>query len=166
MKLKYRWQSPLGALRLFHENGALTGLYFEGHSPAPKCEEGSVNATVFCPVIEQLEEYFAGDRDHFDVPIEFRGTDFQVKVWSQLQRIPFGQTSSYGAIAEACGRGRAVRAVGAAVGRNPISIIVPCHRVLGSNGSLTGFAGGLDRKRRLLELEQTPTQASRYAESR
>ena len=104
--------------------------------------------------MSQLEEYFAGERNEFDVPLAFSGTDFQVQIWSRLQKIPCGETVSYGQLAIDCSRPKAVRAVGAAVGRNPISIVVPCHRVVGANGSLTGFAGGVERKRWLLDREQ------------
>ena len=102
---------------------------------------------------DEIGEYFDGRRKRFDLPLELVGTPFQCQVWQALLEIPFGQTATYGAIARRCGRPRAVRAVGAAVGRNPVSIIVPCHRVLGSDGSLTGYAGGLPRKRALLSLE-------------
>jgi methylated-DNA-[protein]-cysteine S-methyltransferase len=101
----------------------------------------------------QLQEYFAGERSHFDLLLNGAGTDFQQSVWSALARIPFGEVRSYGDIAREIGRPKAVRAVGAANGRNPLPIIVPCHRVIGSNGSLTGFAGGLDIKKKLLALE-------------
>jgi len=102
----------------------------------------------------QLEDYFAGRRAHFDLPLDLsRGTHFQQLVWRALLRIPRGVTTSYAALGAAIGRPAAARAVGAAVGRNPVSVIVPCHRVLGSNGSLTGYAGGIERKRRLLALE-------------
>ncbi len=103
---------------------------------------------------QQLADYFAGTLRRFSVPLDFRGTDFQKSVWAALLTIPFGETRSYSQIACAIGRPRAVRAVGAANGRNPISIIAPCHRVVGADGSLTGFAGGLEAKRTLLELER------------
>ncbi len=102
---------------------------------------------------EQLDEYFAGSRRAFDIPLDLDGTAFQRAVWGALQEIPFGKTITYGELAEELGRPTAARAVGAAVGRNPVSVVIPCHRVVGRDGSLTGFAGGLDAKIRLLELE-------------
>jgi methylated-DNA-[protein]-cysteine S-methyltransferase len=101
----------------------------------------------------QLLEYFAGELETFDLPLDLRGTDFQVKVWQRLQEIPFGETVSYGELARSLGQDKAARPVGGAVGRNPVSIVVPCHRVVGSNGSLTGYGGGLPRKKALLALE-------------
>ena len=109
--------------------------------------------TVLQSCAMQLQEYFAGERCRFDLPLNGAGTDFQQSVWSALSRIPFGELRSYGDIAREIGRPKAVRAVGAANGSNPLPIIVPCHRVIGSNGSLTGFAGGLDIKKKLLVLE-------------
>lgn len=105
------------------------------------------------PLRAQLEEYFAGDRREFDLELAPQGTEFQLRVWSELRRIPYGATTSYGALSTAIGRPKASRAVGAANGANPIPIVVPCHRVIGSNGSLTGFGGGLETKKLLLELE-------------
>ncbi len=104
-------------------------------------------------MIQQLAEYFAGERKQFDVPLALRGTPFQLEVWRALQRIPYGETRTYADIARAIGRPTATRAVGGANGANPIPIIIPCHRVIGSNGGLTGFGGGIDVKRRLLDLE-------------
>ncbi len=103
--------------------------------------------------MRQLEEYFAGERKEFDLPLHLSGTDFQVRVLEELQRIPYGQTTSYGAVAQRIGSPKAMRAVGAANGRNPIPIVIPCHRVIGSSGDLTGFGGGLDTKAELLRLE-------------
>jgi methylated-DNA-[protein]-cysteine S-methyltransferase len=111
------------------------------------------NAAPFAAACAQLKEYFAGKRKHFDLPLKLNGTEFQLQVLDELQRIPYGETTSYGDIANRIGRPKAVRAVGAANGRNPIPIIVPCHRVIGSNGSLTGFGGGLGTKQALLRLE-------------
>ena len=105
-------------------------------------------------VVDQLHEWFAGDRTTFDLTIELDGTDFQRAVWDALQAIPYGETVTYGELAAAAGRPGAARAIGHAVARNPVSIVVPCHRVVGSSGTLTGYAGGIDRKRALLELEQ------------
>jgi methylated-DNA-[protein]-cysteine S-methyltransferase len=108
----------------------------------------------------QLEEYFAGSRTSFDLPLDLRGTEFQQLAWRALASIPYGETTSYGVQAERIGRPRAVRAIGAANGRNPISIILPCHRVVGANGSLTGFAGGIETKRELLAFEKKSATAS------
>src|SRR5579859_1520654 len=113
--------------------------------------------------LRQLQAYFAGELQSFDVPLEFAGTDFQKRVWSALRAIPYGQTRSYSQIASQIGAPRAVRAVGAANGRNPIPIIVPCHRVIGASGSLVGFGGGLAWKRLLLDLEATYVERSREA---
>jgi methylated-DNA-[protein]-cysteine S-methyltransferase len=110
-------------------------------------------APTLAPVLRQLAEYFAGDRKQFDVPLAPRGTPFQLEVWRMLQRIPYGETRSYADIARSIGRPAATRAVGAANGANPIPIIIPCHRVIGTNGALTGFGGGIAVKRRLLDLE-------------
>ena len=116
-------------------------------------EAGSRAAAILAKTQAQLEEYFAGKRRDFDLPLDVRGTEFQKRVWEQLRRIPFGKTASYGDIARRIGSVNACRAVGAANGRNPISIIVPCHRVIGANGALTGFGGGLEAKAFLLEHE-------------
>jgi methylated-DNA-[protein]-cysteine S-methyltransferase len=153
MNYRFEQSSPLGNLTLFSSDGALTGLYFEQHTPAPKPTMATLDAGPFADVIEQLEQYFAGERDEFDLATRFEGTDFQVQVWNALKDIELGQTKTYGQLALECERPKAVRAVGAAVGRNPISIVVPCHRVVGSSGQLTGFAGGLERKRWLLDRE-------------
>lgn len=110
--------------------------------------------SAFAAVQQQLEEYFAGRRRTFDLPLAPRGTEFQCAVWQQLGKIPYGETCSYGAIAQRLGKPKAVRAVGSANGRNPLPIVVPCHRVIGANGSLTGFGGGIENKKILLELER------------
>jgi methylated-DNA-[protein]-cysteine S-methyltransferase len=134
---------------------ALRGLYMEEHRHGPRVDPAWVrNDAAFAEVARQLDEYFAGRRRTFDLPLAPTGTPFQLAVWEQLRRIPTGTTVSYGELAQRVGRPGAARAVGAAVGRNPISVIVPCHRVVGSSGALTGFAGGLDRKRALLALEE------------
>ena len=116
----------------------------------------SRDAKAAARAAEQLAEYFAGRRTRFDLPLTPRGTAFQLAVWQALRGIPHGETASYGAIARAIGRPGAARAVGAAIGRNPLSVVVPCHRVVGADGTLTGYAGGLDRKARLLDLEARP----------
>ena len=143
-------QSPVGDLTLTEENGALTGLYFGRFSL-----EGEEGLTALLErASRQLEEYFAGKRKQFDLPLSLRGTEFQRQVWAALRDIPYGETRSYGQIAQAVGRPKAVRAVGMAYHRNPISIIVPCHRVVGADGSLTGYGGGLENKKFLLALER------------
>ena len=151
-----RFDTPLGLLVAVAEDGALTGLYFhdEKHAIAiqPQWRE-EPNATPFPALARQLEEYFAGKRAAFDVPLAAQGTDFQRRIWKEIARIPFGETITYAELAKRAGAAGSSRAAGAATGRNPISIIVPCHRVVGSDGSLTGYAGGLPRKTRLLEIE-------------
>jgi methylated-DNA-[protein]-cysteine S-methyltransferase len=151
--------SPIGELTLVASADGLCGLYLPDHVRRPELATfgpalaGPDAAETFGPTIEQLNEYFAGRRTTFTVPLAPVGTAFQQQVWRALTLIPYGQTRSYGQLAETLGGPRVVRAVGAANGRNPISIIVACHRVIGSTGSLTGYAGGLARKRYLLELE-------------
>jgi O-6-methylguanine DNA methyltransferase len=148
-----RMESPLGPLLLAAEDGALTLLWM---SPLPERETGGADAhdrAVLAAAGEQLEAYFAGDLTAFDLPLAPRGTTFQQRVWSALVEIPFGETISYGALAMRLGRPGAARAVGLANGSNPISIIIPCHRVIGSDGRLTGYGGGIDRKAWLLDHE-------------
>jgi methylated-DNA-[protein]-cysteine S-methyltransferase len=158
------YESPLGQILLASDGYSLTGAYFSGrkHEPVPAQDDDRQmdgNLPLFQEVSRQLREYFAARRMDFHVPLRFRGTPFQVDVWRALLEIPAGQTMSYGELADRLGRRNAVRAVGGAVGRNPISIVVPCHRVVGGDGSLTGYAGGLDRKRVLLDLERTGASA-------
>jgi methylated-DNA-[protein]-cysteine S-methyltransferase len=142
--------SPIGTLTLVKTSGVLSGLYMR----ELRAEAFGARATSgFEDVAEQLKEYFARKRTTFTVPIAPTGTPFQQRVWIELTRIPYGETRSYGQLAAAIGNPSAVRAVGGANGRNPISIIVPCHRVIGSNGTLVGYGGGLKRKRILLDLE-------------
>lgn len=155
--------SPVGTLTLAAEHDAdtgadaLTALLFERHAHGPErtndWREDAGRSRVLAEARRQLDEYFAGERLAFDLPLAPSGTPFQLRVWAALREIPYGATTSYGEIARHLGDPRATRAVGAANGRNPISIIVPCHRVIGASGSLTGFGGGLDRKRWLLEHE-------------
>ena len=147
---RQRISSPIGDLQLYSdgENIVKIGFPDEETKQAP---EG--NDPVLQSCARQLEEYFHGTRRRFKLPLAPEGTEFQQKVWQALADIPFGQTRSYGDVARAIGKPRSVRAVGAANGRNPLPIVVPCHRVIGSDGSLTGFAGGLAAKTRLLELE-------------
>lgn len=148
--------SPVGELLLTGDGEALSGLFMLPDAKyVPEIGADWIrDDAAFGAVRAQLEEYFAGERRVFDVPLAPRGTEFQRSVWRGLTTIPYGRTMSYGAMAAALGTPTASRAVGAANGRNPISIIVPCHRVVASNGALTGYAGGIDRKRRLLALER------------
>ena len=147
-------ETPIGKLLLVGENGALVHVEFEkrGHAipPDPAWREDN---SALRPQARQLTEYFRGKRRAFDIELDLRGTDFQIEVWNALLDIPYGETISYGELAGRIGRPNASRAVGAANGKNPIPIIIPCHRVIGSNGTLTGFGGGLPTKRALLELE-------------
>ena len=150
------YQSPLGTIHLMANAHALLGLWFEGQDHFPALDDFASNTShpVHAMAHVQLREYFSQERQAFSLPLDYRvGTDFQQAVWRQLGKIAPGQTRSYAAIAQAIGRPLAVRAVGAAIGRNPLSIVVPCHRVIGSNGQLTGYAGGLPRKIALLQLE-------------
>lgn len=150
------FNSPLGPVIVAATDRGLAGVWFEGQRHLPDRTGWRVDDRhpVLVRAVQQLTEYFAGARTVFDLPLDLHGgTAFQQSVWHALLRIPRGTTTSYGALSSGIGKPAAVRAVGAAVGRNPISVIVPCHRVLGSDGSLTGYAGGLDRKAALLELE-------------
>ncbi len=144
--------SPIGTLRLWSNGRQLVQIEFGNRKAVPERARQQDDA-VLQRCGEQLEEYFAGTRRRFDLPLAPQGTAFQQSVWRALDEIPWGQWRSYADIARAISRPRAVRAVGAANGRNPLPIVVPCHRVVGSDGSLTGYAGGLEMKRYLLELE-------------
>lgn len=146
--------TPLGRIRLEAEEGELTGVALpgEGSTPAPGAVS-SPGEPVLREASRQLSEYFSGDRAVFDLPLRRRGTSFQLSVWRAMDAIPFGKTASYGAVARAIGRPAAVRAVGGASGRNPLGIVVPCHRVIGSTGRLTGYGGGLAAKQWLLAHE-------------
>lgn len=147
--------TPLGPVRLARTSRGLAGLWFEGqkHHPGELAAPQRGDDPLLREAAAQLRQYFAGERSAFDLPLDLRGTPFQQSVWQALLRIPAGSTRSYGEIAMAVGAPAAARAVGAAVGRNPASLLVPCHRVLGRDGSLTGYAGGVQRKRALLALE-------------
>lgn len=146
--------SPYGPLTLVADGGVLCGLYMAGQRHRPHEESfGERDDTLFDEVTEQLDAYFAGDLTEFTVELRLAGTPFQRSVWDQLRRIPYGETRSYGELADALGNLGASRAVGLANGKNPVGIIVPCHRVVGANGGLTGYGGGLDRKQRLLDFE-------------
>jgi methylated-DNA-[protein]-cysteine S-methyltransferase len=142
--------SPIGELLLTSDGRSLTGLLMSPFSPPAG---GRHDEGLFEGVIGQLEEYFSGALKSFDVPLNARGTPFQLSVWAGLREIPYGETMSYGELARSIGNPKAVRAVGRANGSNPIAVIVPCHRVIGANGTLTGYGGGLDRKAKLLSLE-------------
>jgi O-6-methylguanine DNA methyltransferase len=147
-------ESPIGTLLLLSDGQALRGLYMQdAPNPMTVAPGWEPSEAPFTAVTEQLSEYFAGRRTTFQVALAMVGTPFQRRVWSALQDIPYGETASYGEIARHIDQPKAVRAVGLANGRNPISVIVPCHRVIGANGTLTGYGGGLERKRLLLELE-------------
>ncbi len=149
-------ESPIGPLMLTSDGTALTGLFMEPSRRELKTAEGWVEDLTIAPLaaaVQQLNEYFSGARRGFDLPLRFDGTAFQRRVWEELRKIPYGETWSYGQLARRIGNPGASRAVGLANGRNPISILAPCHRVIGADGSLTGYGGGLDRKRWLLAHE-------------
>jgi methylated-DNA-[protein]-cysteine S-methyltransferase len=150
------WAGPLGAMTLAATARGLSGVWFDGqrHGPDTSVWRRDPAHPVLRAAIQQLDEYFAGQRTSFDLLLDLHaGTPFQQQVWQALLGIAPGATASYGSLSAAIGKPAAVRALGAAVGRNPVSIVVPCHRVLGADGSLTGYAGGLERKTALLSLE-------------
>lgn len=151
-------ESPIGKLTLIADGKHLQGLYMEKHKGMPTLQtdwkrDDAIEAFVLAK--QQLSQYFAGELKEFSLPLKPVGTEFQQSVWNELQNIPFGQTISYGELASRIGKPKASRAVGLANGQNPISIIVPCHRVIGANGKLTGYGGGLPRKEKLLALENS-----------
>ncbi|WP_180124352.1 methylated-DNA--[protein]-cysteine S-methyltransferase [Acinetobacter sp. YH12097] len=158
MQLSYQFlDSPVGQLKLVAHETALVAVLWENENPnrvrlAALVEDRQ--HPILLKTAQQLNEYFAGKRQQFDLPLDFEGTEFQQQVWQALLTIPFGETRSYKQIAEQIGNVKAVRAVGAANGKNPISIIAPCHRVVGVNGKLVGFAGGLENKEILLKIEK------------
>ncbi len=152
------FDTPLGWMGLAEEDGAIIRLYLP-NAPTPRIMPHET--PLLAEGRRQLMEYLAGARSAFDLPLRLQGTDFQRQVWEALRSIPYGETRSYGQLAVALGRPRACRAVGMANHNNPIPILVPCHRVVGANGSLTGYAGGLDLKQRLLELERSSAPAGR-----
>ena len=158
--------SPVGKLTITALGGVLTGVHMHNqrHAPAlpPDCERDDAG---LADVVAQLDAYFAGTLTDFDLPMAMSGTDFQRRVWAGLCEIPYGETISYGELARWVGNPKASRAVGLANGRNPIAIVVPCHRVIGADGSLTGYGGGLDRKVWLLEHEATHRNGSRRGKS-
>jgi methylated-DNA-[protein]-cysteine S-methyltransferase len=157
MKKYLIFPSPLGDLRLLASPLGLAGVYFPSHKHLewnPTWQHAPQEA-VLLRAAEQLQEYFAGQRGDFDLPLDCdNGTNFQQEVWRALQTIPYGETCSYSALAQKIARPKAIRALGAANGRNPLSIIVPCHRVIAANGELQGYAGGLENKRYLLDFEK------------
>lgn len=145
-------RTQIGNIEIEEKEGNIVKIGFtEEANPA---DEKNVTSPILREAIQQLQEYFAGQRKEFDLPIKMQGTEFQKKVWQALQEIPYGEVSSYGKLAEKIGNAKACRAVGMANHRNPIAIVVPCHRVIGSNGKLVGYAGGLDKKEWLLEMEK------------
>ncbi len=148
------FDSPVGELVLTSNGEAITELFMKKHKGAPKpIEDWRRDDGMFREAARQLRAYFAGELTEFDLRLETRGTKFQRRVWAELLKIPYGSTINYGELARRIGNPNASRAVGAANGQNPISIIIPCHRVIGSNGSLTGYGGGIERKKFLLDLE-------------
>ncbi|MEU6952943.1 methylated-DNA--[protein]-cysteine S-methyltransferase [Streptomyces sp. NPDC045714] len=150
--------SPYGPLTLVATDGFLCALYMTDQRHRPPQETfGVPDPEPFGETVQQLTEYFAGDRTAFDLPLSLGGTPFQRSVWEELLKIPYGETRTYGELAEELGKPGASRAVGLANGKNPVGIIVPCHRVIGASGSLTGYGGGLDRKQRLLAFESGGT---------
>jgi methylated-DNA-[protein]-cysteine S-methyltransferase len=149
--------SLIGELTLVSDGESITGMYMHVHRHGPESRDGWIrrdDLPVLVKAAQQLREYFAGERTDFDLPLNPAGTAFQKSVWKELCEIPYGATISYGELGKRLGNPAASRAVGLANGRNPISIIIPCHRVIGANGSLTGYGGGLDRKKMLLGLER------------
>ena len=154
-------KSPLGNLFALSDGQSITALYTPGHRrhPGPEIRSGAA-APVLAELHRQLDEYFSGGRREFDLPLAAVGTPFQQSVWAELRKIPYGGTAGYGQIAARLGHPTAVRAVGAANGRNPISLLVPCHRVVGADGSLTGYAGGVEAKRWLLDHERVTADGS------
>jgi methylated-DNA-[protein]-cysteine S-methyltransferase len=156
MRTKTTVDSPVGPLTLVADDGLLAGLYLREHRHAPSLDL-PLDDRALPALREQLTAYFARDLKEFDVPLAVRGTPFQEQVWAALRAIPYGETWSYRQLADAIGRPTAVRAVGLANGRNPVSVVVPCHRVVGADGSLTGYGGGLAAKEWLLAHEAGST---------
>jgi methylated-DNA-[protein]-cysteine S-methyltransferase len=149
-------ESPIGQLLLTSDGNNLTGIYMENHKGGRSiASDWCRDSNRFDAAREQLGDYFSGKRSSFELPVAFEGgTEFQQAIWAELLAIPFGKTVSYGELARKIGAPKSSRAVGTAVGRNPISVVVPCHRVVGAGGAITGYAGGVARKRQLLELER------------
>jgi len=154
-----RLSSPIGSIEVtVNDRGAVTAVSFVDAGDAGVGETGDACTRA----VQQLEEYIRGERRRFDLELEPEGTDFEHRVWSEVRRIPFGATGTYGEIARRLGEPDAARAVGVANARNPIAIVVPCHRVIGSDGDLTGYAGGLDRKKWLLDMESGQARLEFY----
>ena len=151
------YESPIGFLEVQTTEGGLRAVSFTLEKIAVE-KENIYNQLA----VKQLDEYFKNERTEFDIPLDLEGTDFQLRVWRELSKIPFGKTKSYMDIAKALGDPKAIRAVGTSNGRNKISIIIPCHRVIGSDGSLTGYAGGMERKKWLLDFENPPIQGELF----
>jgi methylated-DNA-[protein]-cysteine S-methyltransferase len=167
MSLVYKFiDSPVGKLKLVAGEKGLVAILWENDNPR-RVVLGDLREDDRQPILveaeRQLKEYFEGKRRGFSIPLDMRGTPFQQSVWEALLAIPFGETRSYGQLAKQLGKPTAMRAVGAANGRNPISIVVPCHRVIGSSGKLTGFAGGLEAKEHLLKIESKSKSGLHYS---
>ncbi len=154
--------SPVGTLTLAGVDGRLQHLRMEDQTYEPSRAGWQLDDTAFPDAVEQLVAYFDGSLTEFSVDLQFGGTEFQRRVWEALLTIPYGETRTYGQIAQQVGAPTAFRAVGLANGHNPIGIIVPCHRVIGANGSLTGYGGGLDRKRKLLNMEKSASELALF----
>jgi len=160
---RYRMvDSPIGSLTLAGEGSTLTNLRMVEQTYEPDRADWLLDDRAFPDAVEQLDAYFAGELQEFDLSLRLLGTEFQRRVWNALRTIPYGETRTYGEIAQQIGAPTAFRAVGLANGHNPIAVIVPCHRVIGANGSLTGFGGGLERKSALLELERTTSSLTLF----
>jgi methylated-DNA-[protein]-cysteine S-methyltransferase len=158
--------SGIGHLMLVANDSALTGVYFVGRDHTPTVsKQGTMSPRhpILLQAAKQLQEYMAGKRTRFSLPLRTTGTAFQRKVWEQIALIPYGRTLSYAELAERAGAPRAIRAAGASTGRNPLSIIIPCHRVVGKNGALRGFAGGVERKSSLLKLENPDAEMRSFS---
>ncbi|AGF54449.1 methylated-DNA--[protein]-cysteine S-methyltransferase [Clostridium saccharoperbutylacetonicum] len=153
MKNIFYYESKIGLIKIEESGISVTKLDFVSNNDKENIIEGS-KTELLIEIVKQLDEYFDGTRKVFDLPIEPEGTEFQKKVWKALIEIPYGETKSYGEIAKIIGNDKAARAVGMANNKNPIAIIIPCHRVIGANGNLVGYAGGLELKEKLLELEK------------
>ncbi|HEX9812695.1 MAG TPA: methylated-DNA--[protein]-cysteine S-methyltransferase [Burkholderiales bacterium] len=161
MRYSATYKSPLGDMLVISTAEALVGLHFMGQKYFPRVDAAWEKNTSIAPIretIRQLDEFFAGARDRFDVPLGPYGTSYQHAIWNAISTVPYGETITYGELARRAGHPKDARAAGAATGQNPIGIIVPCHRIIGANGKLTGYAGGLDKKRALLALEAEHTR--------
>lgn len=168
MRTHIEIDSIVGPLTLVAEEGAIVGLYMDLQRHRPEDDTlgephpGGRRVEPFKAAADQLDAYFAGELTHFNLPLAPQGSDFQQRVWAALQEIPYGQTESYGELAARIGSPGGARAVGLANGKNPIGIVIPCHRVVGADGSLTGYGGGVERKKRLLDLELAGSGAALF----